>query len=123
MFHTIKYFPPLYISSTLCVFAKAAVQLPYTAHKSANISKMHHSFNVFFCFFCFQVIAGVNVRGWLDASSEPTNWMKNIRCTNSNSDVNVQHFLIAGHVSFFAEIFSLFITNAHTPFFFSYGMK
>jgi hypothetical protein len=52
-------------------------------------------------FFCFQVIAGVNVRGWLDASSEPTNWMKNIRCTNSNSDVNVQHFLIAGHVSFF----------------------
>lgn len=46
----------------------------------------------------FQVIASTTVRGWLDASLESKNWIKNIRSTSINSDVNIQHFLVVGHV-------------------------
>nr|XP_040235580.2 histone-lysine N-methyltransferase PRDM16 isoform X2 [Anopheles coluzzii] len=47
--------------------------------------------------FAWEVI-DLDVRGWLDATLEPTNWMKHIRCGSSSADANVQHFLKDGHL-------------------------
>uniref|UniRef100_A0A182QST0 SET domain-containing protein n=1 Tax=Anopheles farauti TaxID=69004 RepID=A0A182QST0_9DIPT len=46
--------------------------------------------------FAWEVI-DLDIRGWLDATLEPTNWMKHIRCTSSSAEANVQHFLKDGH--------------------------
>uniref|UniRef100_A0A182LSC3 SET domain-containing protein n=1 Tax=Anopheles culicifacies TaxID=139723 RepID=A0A182LSC3_9DIPT len=43
-------------------------------------------------------VIDVDIRGWLDATLEPTNWMKHIRCTTSSTEANVQHFLKDGHL-------------------------
>uniref|UniRef100_A0A182Y3K3 C2H2-type domain-containing protein n=1 Tax=Anopheles stephensi TaxID=30069 RepID=A0A182Y3K3_ANOST len=43
-------------------------------------------------------VIDVDIRGWLDATVEPTNWMKHIRCTSSPTEANVQHFLKDGHL-------------------------
>ncbi|XP_053662068.1 histone-lysine N-methyltransferase PRDM16 [Anopheles marshallii] len=47
--------------------------------------------------FAWEVI-DVDIRGWLDATLEPTNWMKHIRCASSTAEANVQHFLKDGHL-------------------------
>ena len=47
----------------------------------------------------FQIIASPSLRGWYDASTEASNWMKNIRSDDDNSSVNIQHIFINGQVS------------------------
>ncbi|EAA43874.4 AGAP008232-PA, partial [Anopheles gambiae str. PEST] len=65
--------------------------------------------------FAWEVI-DLDVRGWLDATLEPTNWMKHIRCGSSSADANVQHFLKDGHVSLAArKIENCFARFVHCP--------
>jgi hypothetical protein len=48
----------------------------------------------------FQIIASPSLRGFYDASTESSNWMKNIRSTEDGSaKVNIQHIFINGQVS------------------------
>lgn len=49
--------------------------------------------------FSFQIIASPSLRGWYDASSESSNWMKSIRSSDDKSSVNIQHIFINGQVS------------------------
>lgn len=49
-------------------------------------------------FYFFQVIAGSHVRGWLDATLEPNNWLKYIRSCSSPRDINCQHLALASHL-------------------------
>ncbi|XP_057326321.1 histone-lysine N-methyltransferase MECOM-like isoform X2 [Microplitis mediator] len=43
-------------------------------------------------------VPGNGVRGWLDASHEPSNWLKYIRSTASPHAVNMRHVLVAGQM-------------------------
>ncbi|XP_049548303.1 histone-lysine N-methyltransferase PRDM16-like [Anopheles darlingi] len=43
-------------------------------------------------------VIGFEMHRWLDATLDPTNWMKNIRCTSNLAEVNLQHFLNDGHL-------------------------
>lgn len=46
-----------------------------------------------------QIVASPSLKGWYDASSETSNWMKHIRSSDEKSDVNIQHIFINGQVS------------------------
>ncbi|KAI5642102.1 zinc finger, c2H2 type domain-containing protein [Phthorimaea operculella] len=48
--------------------------------------------------FAWEVLGKNGIRGWLDGTTEKTNWLKLVRSTNYPHDVNVQHLLLAGQV-------------------------
>ncbi|XP_063626052.1 histone-lysine N-methyltransferase PRDM16-like isoform X2 [Cydia splendana] len=48
--------------------------------------------------YAWEVLGKNGIRGWLDGSSEKSNWLKLVRSTNYPQDVNVQHLLLAGQV-------------------------
>ncbi|XP_075980650.1 transcription factor hamlet-like isoform X2 [Anticarsia gemmatalis] len=48
--------------------------------------------------FAWEVLGKNGVRGWLDGTTEKSNWLKLVRFTNYPHDVNVQHLLLAGQV-------------------------
>ncbi|KAL0871268.1 hypothetical protein ABMA27_005023 [Loxostege sticticalis] len=48
--------------------------------------------------YAWEVLGKNGIRGWLDGTTEKSNWLKLIRSTNYPHDVNVQHQLHAGQV-------------------------
>ncbi|XP_050682204.1 MDS1 and EVI1 complex locus protein EVI1-A-like isoform X2 [Leptidea sinapis] len=48
--------------------------------------------------FAWEVLGKNGVRGWLDGTTDKTNWLKFVRSTNYSNDVNVQHLLLAGQI-------------------------
>jgi hypothetical protein len=62
-----------------------------------NLFKIYFILIIFF--FIFKIIASPSLKGWYDASTESTNWMKNIRSSDENKNVNMQHIFINGQVS------------------------
>ncbi|XP_055712319.1 transcription factor hamlet-like isoform X2 [Phlebotomus papatasi] len=45
--------------------------------------------------FAWEIIVHDNLRGWLDASKETSNWLKYIRHSSSNSEINCHQYLVA----------------------------
>ncbi|XP_064073558.1 histone-lysine N-methyltransferase MECOM-like isoform X2 [Vanessa tameamea] len=48
--------------------------------------------------YAWEVHGKNGVRGWLDGTTEKTNWLKFVRSTTYSHDINVQHFLLAGQI-------------------------
>ncbi|CAK1587033.1 unnamed protein product [Parnassius mnemosyne] len=48
--------------------------------------------------YAWEVLGKNGIRGWLDGTTEKTNWLKLVRSTNYPHDVNVQHLLVAGQI-------------------------
>ncbi|XP_011547900.3 histone-lysine N-methyltransferase PRDM16 isoform X3 [Plutella xylostella] len=48
--------------------------------------------------YAWEVIGKNGVRGWLDGTTEKSNWLKLVRSTNYPHDVNVQYCLAAGQI-------------------------
>ncbi|CAG4952165.1 unnamed protein product [Colias eurytheme] len=48
--------------------------------------------------FAWEVLGKNGVRGWLDGTTDKSNWLKFVRSTNYSHDVNVQHLLLAGQI-------------------------
>ncbi|XP_030020320.2 transcription factor hamlet isoform X2 [Manduca sexta] len=48
--------------------------------------------------FAWEVLGKNGIRGWLDGTTEKSNWLKLVRSTNYPHDVNLQHLLLAGQV-------------------------
>lgn len=68
---------------------KRLCRLIFSSHTLLNVSS----------FLFLQIIASPSLRGWYDASTESSNWMKNIRSAEECSTVNIQHIFINGQVS------------------------
>ncbi|XP_070493651.1 transcription factor hamlet-like isoform X3 [Chironomus tepperi] len=48
--------------------------------------------------FAWEIVASPSLKGWYDASSETSNWMKHIRSSDEKNDVNIQHIFINGQI-------------------------
>ncbi|CAH0725700.1 unnamed protein product, partial [Brenthis ino] len=48
--------------------------------------------------YAWEVVGKNGVRGWLDGTTEKSNWLKYVRSTTYPHDVNVQHLLLAGQI-------------------------
>lgn len=48
--------------------------------------------------YAWEVVGKNGIRGWIDGSTERTNWLKLVRSTNYTPDVNLQQILIVGQV-------------------------
>ncbi|CAK1555649.1 unnamed protein product [Leptosia nina] len=48
--------------------------------------------------YAWEVLGKNGVRGWLDGTTDKSNWLKFVRSTNYTHDVNVQHLLLAGQI-------------------------
>ncbi|KAF2902873.1 hypothetical protein ILUMI_03315 [Ignelater luminosus] len=48
--------------------------------------------------FAWEVLAGSGIRGWLDGSLEPHNWLKLINSSSTKGSTNLRHFLQSGQL-------------------------
>ncbi|KAF5296605.1 hypothetical protein FQA39_LY12433 [Lamprigera yunnana] len=48
--------------------------------------------------YAWEVLAGSGIRGWLDGSLEPHNWLKLINSSSKKSSSNLRHFLQSGQL-------------------------
>ncbi|GAB0096363.1 transcription factor hamlet [Sergentomyia squamirostris] len=48
--------------------------------------------------YAWEIIVDANLKGWLDASKEISNWLKYIRHSNSSSDANCHQYLVSGQL-------------------------
>ncbi|CAH2043788.1 unnamed protein product, partial [Iphiclides podalirius] len=48
--------------------------------------------------YAWEVLGKNGIRGWLDGTTEKTNWLKFVRSTNYPHDVNVLHSLVSGQI-------------------------